>query len=67
MAAYLDGALPEPDRARLEVHLAAARTAASTSPRSGSSSTSRVRSPPTLLDDEALDELVDLYRVWRSG
>ena len=67
MAAYLDDALPEPDRARLEGHLADCPHC--------SEYLAQIRVvidvsgevTPDALDDEALDDLVDLYRVWRSG
>jgi anti-sigma factor RsiW len=67
MAAYLDGALPSSDRARLEGHLADCPHC--------SEYLAQLRVvievsgdvTPADLDDEALDELVELYRVWRSG
>jgi anti-sigma factor RsiW len=67
MAAYLDDALPPDDRVRLEVHLggcphcteylAQLRVVIEMSGEVG----------PDDLDDAALDELVDLYRTWRSS
>ena len=67
MAAYLDDALPEVDRTRLEGHLADCPHC--------SEYLAQIRVvidvsgevTPDALDDEALDELVDLYRQWRSG
>ena len=67
MAAYLDGALPQSDRTRLEGHLADCPHC--------SEYLAQIRVvidvsgevTPDALDDEALDELVDLYRRWRSG
>ena len=67
MAAYLDDALPDSDRARLERHLADCPHC--------SEYLAQIRVvidvsgevTPDALDDEALDELVELYRVWRSG
>jgi anti-sigma factor RsiW len=67
MAAYLDDALPEFDRARLEGHLADCPHC--------SEYLAQIRVvidvsgevTPDALDDEALDELVELYRIWRSG
>ena len=66
MAAYLDDALPESDRSRLEGHLADCphcseylaqlRVVIDVSGEVG----------PDALDDVALDELVELYRAWRS-
>jgi anti-sigma factor RsiW len=67
MAAYLDDALPASDRTRLEGHLADCPHC--------SEYLAQIRVvidvsgevTPDALDDEALDELVDLYRLWRSG
>jgi len=67
MAAYLDDALPDSDRARLEGHLADCPHC--------SEYLAQIRVvidvsgevTPEALDDEALEELVELYRVWRSG
>ena len=67
MAAYLDDALQESDRARLEGHLADCPHC--------SEYLAQIRVvidvsgevAPDALDDEALDDLVDLYRRWRSG
>jgi anti-sigma factor RsiW len=66
MAAYLDDTLPSVDRARLESHLDACphcseylaqlRVVIDVSGQVG----------PDDLDDETLDELVELYRSWRS-
>jgi anti-sigma factor RsiW len=66
MAAYLDDALPVDDRTRLEAHLQACphcseylaqlRVVVEVSGEVG----------PDDLDDAALDELVELYRAWRS-
>ena len=66
MAAYLAAALPESDRARLEGHLADCPHC--------SEYLAQIRVvidvsgevTPDALDDQALDELVDLYRVWRA-
>jgi anti-sigma factor RsiW len=67
MAAYLDDALPTSDRARLEGHLADCPHC--------SEYLAQLRVvidvsgdvTPDDLDDPMLDELVDLYRQWRSG
>jgi anti-sigma factor RsiW len=67
MAAYLDDALPTSDRARLEGHLADCPHC--------SEYLAQLRVvidvsgdvTPDDLDAEMLDELVDLYRQWRSG
>ena len=67
MAAYLDDALPESDRSRLEDHLADCPHC--------SEYLAQIRVvidvagevTPEALDDEALDDLVELYRNWRSG
>ena len=67
MTDYLDGALLSRDRSRLEDIWPSARTAASTSPRSKRPSPPPAKSNPTTLPPEALDELVSLYRQWRTG
>ncbi len=67
MVAYLDDALPESDRARLEGHLADCPHC--------SEYLAQIRVvidvsgevTPDALDDETLDEIVELYRGWRSG
>jgi anti-sigma factor RsiW len=67
MAAYLDDALPTSDRVRLEDHLADCPHC--------SEYLAQLRVvidvsgdvTPDDLDAEVLDELVDLYRQWRSG
>lgn len=66
MAAYLDGALPARDRARLEVHLAGCPHCSEylAQIRATIDALGHVR--PDDLTGEALDDLVDLYRRWRA-
>jgi anti-sigma factor RsiW len=66
MTEYLDGALDQRDRDRLEAHLAGCPIAASTSPRSGRPFAAAGHVEPDDLSPEALDDLVALYRRRRS-
>jgi anti-sigma factor RsiW len=67
MAAYLDDGLPASDRERLEAHLGACPHCSEylAQLRVVIDVSGEVR--PDDLDDEALHELVELYRIWRSG
>ncbi len=67
MSDYLDGALSPRDRERLEAHLATCPHCSEylAQMRATIAAAGRVR--PDDLTDEALDELVALYRRWRSG
>ncbi len=67
MAAYLDGALAESDRVRLEGHLAGCPHCSEYLAQIKVVIDVAGEVTPDALDDDALDELVDLYRVWRSG
>jgi len=67
MAAYLDGALPEGDRARLEDHLGGCPHCSEYLAQLRVVIDVSGEVTPDDLDDHALDELVDLYRLWRSG
>jgi anti-sigma factor RsiW len=66
MAEYLEGTLAEGDRARLEAHLADCPhcTEYLVQLRDVVGAAGRVE--PDDLPDEAVDELVALYRAWRS-
>jgi anti-sigma factor RsiW len=66
-AAYLDDALPESDRTRLEGHLADCPHCSEYLAQLRVVIDVSGEVTPDALDDEALDELVDLYRQWRSG
>ncbi len=67
MAAYLDDALPEVDRARLEDHLADCPHCSEYLAQIRVVIDASGEVTPDALNDDALDELVDLYRNWRSG
>jgi anti-sigma factor RsiW len=67
MAAYLDDELAPPDRTRLEGHLADCPHCSEYLAQLRIVIEVSGEVTPDALDDEALDELVDLYRVWRSG
>jgi anti-sigma factor RsiW len=64
MADYLDGRLSDRDRARLEGHLAACPHCSEYLAQIRVTIDVLGRAEPSALDDEALDELVDLYRRW---
>ena len=67
MTDYLEGALSELDRARLEAHLAACPHCAEylAQIRATIAAVGRVR--PETLAPEARQELVSLYRQWKAG
>jgi anti-sigma factor RsiW len=67
MTDYLEGALPQRDRTRLEGHLAACPqcTEYLTQIRAVIDAAGHVE--PDDLSDESLDTLVGLYRSWREG
>jgi anti-sigma factor RsiW len=67
MSDYIDGALPERDRARLEDHLAECPHCDEYLAQLRSTIEALGRAEPDQLSDEALDELVELYRQWRCG
>jgi anti-sigma factor RsiW len=66
MAAYLDGALPVDDQARLEAHLAACPHCSEYLAQIRATIDALGRVEPDDLPDEAVDELVLLYRRWRT-
>lgn len=67
MAAYLDGALPDADRARLEGHLAACPHCSEYLAQIRATIEALGRVEPDDLPDEAVDDLVALYRQWQAG
>jgi anti-sigma factor RsiW len=66
MAEYLDGALAAEDRARLEQHLAACPHCSEYLAQIRATIDALGRVEPGDLPDDAVDELVALYRRWRS-
>jgi anti-sigma factor RsiW len=66
MAAYLDDALPQSDRTRLEGHLADCPHCSEYLAQLRVVIDASGEVTPDDLDDDALDDLVDLYRRWRS-
>ena len=67
MAAYLDGVLPAADRARLEGHLAGCPHCTEYLAQLRATIDALGRVEPDDLPDEAVDELVALYRRWQTG
>jgi anti-sigma factor RsiW len=67
MAAYLDGALPDGDRARLEAHLAGCPHCSEYLAQMRVTIEALGRVEPDDLPPEAVDELVALYRQWQRG
>jgi anti-sigma factor RsiW len=67
MGDYLDGALRPADAARLEAHLAACPHCSEYLAQIRVTIDALGRVDPDDLSDEALDDLVDLYRRWRAG
>lgn len=66
MTAYLDGALKERDRARLEAHLAACPHCSEYLAQLRATIDVLGHAEPEDLSDEALDEFVGLYQRWLS-
>ena len=66
MAAYLDDALTDGDRARLETHLAECPHCSEYLAQLRVTIDALGSADPLDFDDAALDELVALYRQWRS-
>jgi anti-sigma factor RsiW len=67
MAAYLDEVLPAADRARLEAHLSGCPHCSEYLAQLRATIEALGRVEPDDLPDEALDELVALYRRWQTG
>jgi anti-sigma factor RsiW len=66
MTEYLDDVLPRADRARLEAHLAACPHCSEYLAQLRVTIDALGRAQPDDLEPEARDELVSLYRRWRS-
>jgi anti-sigma factor RsiW len=66
MADYLDGGLTARDRQRLEAHLAGCPHCSEYLAQLRVTMDALGRAEPDALTDEALDELVGLYRRWRA-
>lgn len=67
MAAYLDGALDARGRGRLEAHLADCPHCSEYLAQIRITIDILGQVDPEALSEEALDDLVGLYRQWRSG
>jgi anti-sigma factor RsiW len=67
MTAYLEGALGEGDRTRLERHLAACPYCSEYLAQMRVVIDTLGHVEPDQLDDDALDDLVVLYRRWTAG
>lgn len=67
MTSYLDGELGSRDRARLEAHLAECPHCSEYLAQLRVTVDALGRAGPDDLPEEAVDELVDLYRRWRAG
>ena len=64
---YLDGSLSRSDRARFEIHLAACRHCDTYFEQIRTTIALTGRAEPDVLDPQAQDELIALYRSWRAG
>jgi anti-sigma factor RsiW len=67
MTAYLDGELDARDRSRLEAHLSDCPHCSEYLAQIRITIDALGHVEPEQLTDEALDDLVDLYREWRAG
>jgi anti-sigma factor RsiW len=67
MAAYLDGAIGERDRERLEAHLAGCPHCTEYLAQIRATIDALGHVTPEDLSEEAVDDLVALYRQWQSG
>ena len=67
MTAYLDGALDDRDRTRLEAHLADCPHCSEYLAQLRVTVDALGRAQPDDLPEETVDELVELYRRWRTG
>ena len=67
MTSYLDGQLDSRDRARLEAHLAECLHCSEYLAQLRVTVDALGSVGPDDLSEEAVDELVDLYRRWRAG
>jgi anti-sigma factor RsiW len=66
MSDYLDGALSERDRLRLEAHLVDCPHCSEYLAQLRVTIDALGRAEPEDLPEEAVDEMVDVYRRWRS-
>lgn len=66
MSDYLDGRLPKRDRERLEAHLGECPHCSEYLEQLRVTVASLGRAEPESLSDDALRELVDLYRRWQA-
>jgi anti-sigma factor RsiW len=66
MSDYLDGQLDDRDRARLEAHLSGCPHCSEYLAQLRVTVDALGRAQPDALSDEALDELVAVYRRWRT-
>jgi len=66
MGEYLDGRLSDSDVARLEGHLAACPHCSEYLAQLRVTIDALGRAEPSALSDDALDELVGIYRQWRA-
>ena len=67
MSDYLDGVLPQADARRLETHLADCPHCSEYLAQLRATVDALGQVGPEDVDPEALDELVALYRRWRTG
>ena len=67
MTDYIDGTLAARDRARLETHLADCPHCSEYLAQLRVTVDALGRAEPDDLPDEAVDDLVELYRRWRAG
>ena len=67
MSDYIDGALPERDRQRLEHHLTDCPHCTEYLAQLRATIAALGHADPGQLSEEALGELVELYRQWRAG
>jgi len=67
MSDYIDGVLDERDHARLDQHLAGCPHCTEYLAQLRATIDALGHAEPEDLSDEALDELVMLYRQWRTG
>jgi anti-sigma factor RsiW len=67
MGDYLDGRLAARDAARLEAHLSSCPHCSEYLAQLRVTIDALGRAEPSVLSDDALDELVTIYRQWRSG
>lgn len=66
MTDYLEGALADADRRRLEAHLGDCPHCSEYLAQLRATIAVLGRAEPELLSDDAVDELVSLYRRWRA-